>query len=69
VGVFYLARVTGGELRYEVGGSTDLAQWIPPAQLEKLERSVIVDVGLELARTCPPDGHVPPIAVEGLLRH
>lgn len=31
----YLAEVTGGELTYEVGGSTDLAAWVPLAELDQ----------------------------------
>jgi 8-oxo-dGTP diphosphatase len=68
VGVFYRVRVTGGELRHEVGGSTDLAQWMPVAEVPGLERAVIVDIGLELERTLPPSGHVAPVPVSGLLR-
>ncbi|MET7425173.1 hypothetical protein [Dactylosporangium sp. NPDC005555] len=34
-----------------------------------LERAVVVDIGLELHRSAPPDGHVRPIEVAGLLRH
>jgi 8-oxo-dGTP diphosphatase len=69
VGVLYRARTTGGELRHEVGGSTDLAAWIPLPQVADLERSVIIDLALDLARNLPPTGHVPAIEVTGLLRH
>jgi 8-oxo-dGTP diphosphatase len=68
VGVCYRVRITGGELRHEVGGSTDLAAWIPVAELAALERSVIVDLARNLDRTRPTTGHVDPIPVEGLLR-
>ena len=37
VGLLYRATVTGGELRNEVGGSTDLAAWVPLEQLDSLE--------------------------------
>jgi ADP-ribose pyrophosphatase YjhB (NUDIX family) len=69
IGIFYRVRITGGQLRNEVGGSTDLAAWMPVSEVPELERAVIVDVGLQLHRTQPPTGHVPPIPVEGLLRH
>jgi ADP-ribose pyrophosphatase YjhB (NUDIX family) len=69
MGIFYRVRITGGQLRHEVGGSTDLAAWIPVAEVTELERAVIVDIGLQLHRTRPLTGHVPPVPVEGLLRH
>ena len=69
VGVFYSARVTGGELRHETGGTTDRADWMPAAAVPALERSVIIDIGLELDLAWPPSGHVPPVPVGGLLRY
>lgn len=33
VGILYRSTITGGELRDETGGSTDLARWIPLAEL------------------------------------
>lgn len=69
IGIYYRVRVTGGHLRNEVGGSTDLASWVSLSEVPDLERAVIVDVGLQLHRTQPPTGHVPPIPVQGLLRH
>ncbi|WP_326552751.1 NUDIX hydrolase [Micromonospora sp. NBC_01813] len=68
VGIFYRVRVVGGELRHEVAGSTDLADWLPVTTVRQQARAVIVDVGLELDRTRPASGHVPSIAVAGLLR-
>ncbi|MFI5915338.1 NUDIX domain-containing protein [Dactylosporangium sp. NPDC051541] len=67
VGVFYTVRVTGGQLRNEIGGSTDLAAWVPVDEVDGLERAVIIDVALNLDRGRPPTGHVDPIAVGGLL--
>ncbi|WP_433133972.1 NUDIX hydrolase [Micromonospora sp. CA-240977] len=67
--VFYRARVVGGALRSETAGTTDLAQWVPMARVVTLERSVVVDIGLELHRSAPPTGHVEPIRTTGLLRH
>ncbi|SIM71293.1 NUDIX hydrolase [Micromonospora cremea] len=67
--VFYRARIIGGELRPETGGTTDLAQWMPMTQVAAVERSVVVDIGLELHRRTPPTGHVEPVQVTRLLRH
>lgn len=69
VGVFYRVRVTGGELRHEVGGSTDRAEWFPVADVPGLERAVVIDIALAMERALPPSGHVDPIPVSGLLRH
>ncbi len=69
VGVFYTVRITGGEIRHEVNGSTDLAAWVPLAEVPELERAVVVDIALALERTRPAHGHVDPVAVGGLLRH
>jgi 8-oxo-dGTP diphosphatase len=69
IGVFYRVSVVGGELRHEANGSTDLAAWIPTDELRTQERSVVIDVGLALADSEPPDGHVDPIPVEGFVRH
>ncbi|MEU8159911.1 MULTISPECIES: NUDIX hydrolase [Micromonospora] len=67
--VFYRARIAGGELRSETGGTTDLAQWVPLEQVATLERSVVVDIGLDLHRHTPPTGHGEPIGRTGLMRH
>ncbi|HEX6870418.1 MAG TPA: NUDIX domain-containing protein, partial [Micromonosporaceae bacterium] len=69
VGVFYLVRIVGGDLRHELDGSTDLAEWVHEVTVSELERSVIIDVGLALAAGRPPGGHVEPVPVSGLLRH
>jgi ADP-ribose pyrophosphatase YjhB (NUDIX family) len=66
--VFYRVRITGGELRNEVDGSTDLAAWMPADEVPRLPRAVSVDTGLELDRTLPPGGHVHPVSAGGLLR-
>jgi hypothetical protein len=57
--VFYTARITGGELRHEVGGSTDMAAWIPLDDLDRQapERADLVGIGLCLALQRPPTGH------------
>ncbi|WP_190188013.1 NUDIX hydrolase [Streptomyces minutiscleroticus] len=56
----YEARVTGGELRHETGGSTDMAAWHPLDTVPELERVGLVDVGLELWRRRPAVGRTAP---------
>jgi ADP-ribose pyrophosphatase YjhB (NUDIX family) len=51
--IVYEGRITGGELRPEEGGSTDLAAWHPLAAVDDLHRVELVDVGLELWRERP----------------
>lgn len=68
MGVFYRVEVTGGELRAEVDGSTDLAAWVPLDEVVGQGRAVVVDVGLALHRAEPADGHVPAVPVGGLVR-
>jgi hypothetical protein len=43
--------------------------WTPIPDVARLRRSSLVDVGLALAQTLPPTGHVVPVPVGGLLRH
>ncbi|GAA5037784.1 NUDIX hydrolase [Microbacterium fluvii] len=47
--IIYRAKVTGGRLRHEVGGSTDRAEWFPLAEVAELQRVKLVDIGLEMA--------------------
>ncbi|QGV80613.1 NUDIX hydrolase [Streptomyces ficellus] len=56
--VLYEARVTGGELRPEVGGSTDLAAWYPLDAVPSLVRVGLVDTGLRLWRERPAAGRL-----------
>jgi ADP-ribose pyrophosphatase YjhB (NUDIX family) len=58
VRLVYEARVAGGELRNEVGGSTDMAAWHPLAEVPGLPRVPLVDVGLRLWRERPVTGRV-----------
>jgi 8-oxo-dGTP diphosphatase len=51
--IVYEGRITGGELRPEEGGSTDLAAWHPLTAVDDLQRVELVDVGLELWRDRP----------------
>ncbi|MFH9014068.1 NUDIX hydrolase [Streptomyces sp. NPDC017943] len=54
----YEARVTGGELRHEVGGSTDLAAWHDLDAVPGLVRVPMVDTALRLWRERPVTGHL-----------
>ncbi|MFD5322974.1 NUDIX hydrolase [Streptomyces sp. NPDC127092] len=55
--IIYEARITGGALRNEQGGSTDLAAWHPLDSVPSLTRVELVDIGLQLWRDRPPSGH------------
>jgi ADP-ribose pyrophosphatase YjhB (NUDIX family) len=69
VGIFYGVRITGGELRPEPNGETAESIWTPIAEVTRLHRSSLVDIGISMALTVPPTGHVGPIPVGGLIRH
>ncbi len=69
VGVYYGVRITGGELRPEPNGDVPESVWTPIPDVALLRRSSLVDVGLALARTEPPTGHVAPVPVGGLIQH
>lgn len=69
VGVFYRVRIIGGEPRPEPNGDTLEVAWKLISQVETLRRSSLVDVGLALEATTPADGHVPTVAVGGLIQH
>nr|WP_239157991.1 NUDIX hydrolase [Streptomyces sp. SID13726] len=56
VGIVYEARVVGGELRFEVNGSTDMAQWHDLDAVSGLNRVRLVDQGLRLWRERPVTG-------------
>ncbi|MFF1275750.1 NUDIX hydrolase [Streptomyces marokkonensis] len=60
VRLLYEARITGGELRNEVGGSTDLAAWQPLDAVPGLVRIRLVDVALRLWRERPATGRAEP---------
>ena len=47
--IVYRARVTGGELRDEVGGSTDRAAWFALDAVDDLHRVQLVDLAREMA--------------------
>ncbi|MGW6287070.1 NUDIX hydrolase [Streptomyces sp. NPDC055107] len=69
VGVFYQVRVVGGAPRPEPNGDTAESVWTPLPEVARLRRSSLVDIGLDLARTLPPSGHVAPVPVGGLVQH
>ncbi|CRK56295.1 FIG01124213: hypothetical protein [Alloactinosynnema sp. L-07] len=58
VRVVYEGRVVGGELRFEVGGSTDMAAWFDLAEVSELERAELVDTALALLRARPITGRI-----------
>ncbi|MEV5320477.1 NUDIX hydrolase [Streptomyces sp. NPDC052687] len=60
VRLLYAGRVTGGELTFEVGGSTDMAAWHDLAAVPALVRVPLVDIGLDMWRErggAGPDAH------------
>ena len=46
--IIYAGRVVGGDLRHEVGGSSDRAAWFPLAEVSELPRVSLVDVALSV---------------------
>ncbi|MEU4321430.1 NUDIX domain-containing protein [Nocardia fluminea] len=57
--IVYEAQLTGGELRNETDGSTDLAAWHPLDRVAQLDRVDLVDIGIGLWRTKPALGRAP----------
>lgn len=47
--IVYRAHVTGGALRNETEGTTDRAEWFPLAQVRRLKRVSLVNIGLRMA--------------------
>jgi ADP-ribose pyrophosphatase YjhB (NUDIX family) len=47
--IVYRASVTGGKLRFEEGGSTDMAEWFPLRAVDDLQRVKLVDIALRMA--------------------
>jgi 8-oxo-dGTP pyrophosphatase MutT (NUDIX family) len=58
VRLVYEARVTGGDLRFEADGSTDMAAWHPLDDVTALTRVSLVDKGLALWRERPAVGRI-----------
>jgi 8-oxo-dGTP diphosphatase len=69
VGIFYAVRITGGELRPEPDGDIAESVWTPIPDVATLRRSSLVDIGIALAQTAPPTGHVGHVPVGGLIQH
>lgn len=69
VGIYYLVRITGGQLRPEPNGQTAESVWTAITGVARLRRSSLVDVGLAMARALPATGHVAAVPVGGLVEH
>lgn len=50
VGLLYLGRITGGELRNETDGSSDLARWVPLGELAELPQVDLLTWAIGLVR-------------------
>lgn len=55
--IVYTVDVTGGELTFERGGSTDRAGWFALDDVAGLDRVALVDYGIDLYGERPADGH------------
>ena len=53
--IVYRVRVTGGELRDEVDGSTDTCAWFTPDEASRLNLGGLAQHALSLARPGPSD--------------
>jgi 8-oxo-dGTP diphosphatase len=69
IGIFYAVRITAGTTRPEPNGETAESVWTPIAAVPTLHRAALVDIGITLAQTRPPTGHVAPVVVGGLIEH
>ena len=47
--ILYTGEVVGGDLRFELDGSTDMAAWVPLGAVSSRHRSTLVDIGLTAA--------------------
>ena len=56
--IVYSARITGGTLQYETGGSTDMAAWTPRDQVTSLDRVSLVDAAIRLYDERPASGRL-----------
>lgn len=57
--IVYRARVVGGELRSELGGSSDEARWFPLDALGGLTRVSLLDIALRMNDEQPAAGMLP----------
>lgn len=51
--IVYRAEITGGALRFEKNGSTDMAAWFTLDEVATLQRVKLVDIGLRMAALLP----------------
>lgn len=58
VRVIYEGRIVGGELRFEVGGSSDMAAWFDLDEVDDLVHAEMLDTALALLRTRPATGRL-----------
>lgn len=49
--IIFTGDVVDGELRHEIGGSTDRAEWVPLGEVESRPHSSIVDIALAAVQT------------------
>ena len=54
--IVYRAQVTGGKLRFEHEGSTDIAEWFTRKSVAELQRVKLVDIALRMAGLYAPTG-------------
>lgn len=52
--IIYTATITGGELRHEIGGSSDEARWVALDEVADLHTVSLVDIALEMWREANP---------------
>ncbi|MBT2497781.1 NUDIX hydrolase [Agromyces sp. ISL-38] len=58
--IVYRATVVSGELRNEIGGSSDEARWFALDEVPGLRRVSLLDIALRLNAAEPADGVPPP---------
>lgn len=56
--IVYRASITGGELRHEIGGSSDEARWVPLDDISQLKRVSLLDIAVKLYTNRPAIGRV-----------
>ena len=69
IGIFYRARLIGGELRPDPNDETAECVWTSIPDVAAMRRSSLVDIGIALAQSTPATGHVAPVRVGGLIQH
>ncbi|GAA4119558.1 NUDIX hydrolase [Enteractinococcus coprophilus] len=69
IGIFYHVNIMSGALRQEANGDTMDPTWVALDRVAELDRSSLVDVGLQLFRNRPVTGHVASVPIGGPIRH